>query len=268
MKAGLLCALLFLEYTDAWMSANLNRRALMSPTVMQAQKSGSFFNPVPEKSDDDGNDSKSSDSSAKGEGESNNNPSLSDDPVQANLDEILRKRKQPSLASQPSTINGKPTAGQGFGDVSEKTNKHKLKAKSNKPYVGIGPRTLDDPTKPYVGIGPRTLNDPTKPEYDDQGYTLYADEDTGKKSRVFEALVEYPCHFTLKIVGANEGMFVQEMVALVAESCKVSTMEVPHSTRTIGKWMSITVKAPVESAEMLYQLYEDVDRDPRVKFKF
>ena len=123
--------------------------------------------------------------------------------------------------------------------------------------------------KPFVGIGP-PLNDVTAPEYDDQGYTLYADELTGKKSRVFEALVEYPCDFTLKIVGANEGDFVTEMLALVAASCRVpvNALEGKWTSRLSGKWTSITVQAPVQSADMLYALYEDVDRDPRVKFKF
>ena len=125
-------------------------------------------------------------------------------------------------------------------------------------------------TKPFVAIGPpdTRLNDPSKPEYDDQGYTLYADEKTGKKSRVFEALVDYPCDFTMKIVGANEGTFVQEIVAVVAEACAVEADAVPHTTRAMGKWTSVTVKAPVKSAEMLYSLYEKVDLDPRVKFKF
>lgn len=128
---------------------------------------------------------------------------------------------------------------------------------------------LDSGHKPFVGIGP-PLNDVTKPEYDEQGYTLYADERTGKKSRVFEALVEYPCDFTLKIVGANEGQFVTDIVQLVAESCEVS-IEALHgkwTTRLNGKWTSVTVQAPVQSADMLYSLYQTIDRDPRVKFKF
>mmetsp|Transcript_17467 Transcript_17467/g.48458 ORF Transcript_17467/g.48458 Transcript_17467/m.48458 type:complete len:176 (-) Transcript_17467:2170-2697(-) len=125
-------------------------------------------------------------------------------------------------------------------------------------------------SKPYVAIGPpdKRVNDPTKPEYDDQGYTLYSDEKTGEKSRVFEALVDYPCIFTMKIVGANEGAFVEEMVALVAEACETELANVTHSTRVMGKWMSVTVKTPIQSAEMLYSLYAKVDQDPRVKFKF
>ena len=121
--------------------------------------------------------------------------------------------------------------------------------------------------KTFVGIG-KPLNDINKPEFDDQGYTLYADEETGEKSRVFEALVEYPSIFKMKIIGQNESTFAKDMVQIVADSCSVSTSKVKYSERTNGKWLSITVHAPVESAEMLYSLYENVDKDPRVKFKF
>lgn len=112
------------------------------------------------------------------------------------------------------------------------------------------------------------INDPTKPEFDDQGYTLYTDKITGKKSRVFEALVEYPCDFTMKIVGANEGLFVEEIVAVVAEACESEPGQISYQTRAVGKWTSVTVQAPVKSSEMLYTLYEKIDLDPRVKFKF
>ena len=140
--------------------------------------------------------------------------------------------------------------------------------------VGFGkPSPALSTVKSYIGVGPpdkpkKPVNDVTKPEYDDQGYTLYQDEQTGEKSRVFEALVDYPCTFTMKIVGANEGAFVEEMVDVVATSCNVDTDQVPYTTKQMGKWTSVTVQAPVENAEMLYSLYENIDRDPRVKFKF
>jgi putative lipoic acid-binding regulatory protein len=124
--------------------------------------------------------------------------------------------------------------------------------------------------KSYTAIGPpdRRVNDVTRPEYDKDGYTLYEDEETGEKSRVFEALVDYPCDFTLKIVGANKKGFIEDMVQTVADSCRVAPDDIPFSTKVNGKWTSVTVKAPVESAEMLYMLYENIDKDPRVKFKF
>ena len=81
-------------------------------------------------------------------------------------------------------------------------------------------------------------------------------------------MIDYPCEFKMKIIGANEGSFATEMVQVVADTCKVESDVVKYSERKNGKWISVTVYAPVESAEMLYTLYENIDRDPRVKFKF
>jgi hypothetical protein len=55
---------------------------------------------------------------------------------------------------------------------------------------------------------------------------------------------------------------------VVAESCRVEAHTIFHTVRYTGKWASVTVKAPVESSKMLYELYENIDKDPRVKFKF
>lgn len=235
---------------------------------MNTKPSGAFFHPVPD--DDNNNDSDSDNDNDANEqredsyqfsskGSSNNEEDEEyDENLDTSLEKLIKERQKPSLASQPSTINGIPTSqtGVGLGGSQSQAQKKKKEEQSQKPYVGIG-----TPDKP--------LNDVTRPEYDDQGYTLYADEETGEKSRVFEALVEYPCEFTMKIVGANEGTFVAEILQVVAESCEVSDVgDIRHSTRTMGKWTSVTVEAPVQSAEMLYQLYENVDRDPRVKFKF
>ena len=121
----------------------------------------------------------------------------------------------------------------------------------------------------FVGIG-KPLNDIQNPEYDANGYTLYADETTGEKKRVFEALVEYPSVFKMKIVGQDDEneTFAQEIVQTIAKSCGVDISMVKHSKRKNGKWTSVTVHAPVRDADMLYSLYEDVDQNPRVKFKF
>ena len=123
--------------------------------------------------------------------------------------------------------------------------------------------------KSFVGIG-KPLNDVQNPEYDENGYTLYADETTGEKKRVFEALVEYPSVFKMKIVGQDDEKesFAPEIVEVVAKSCGVEESMVKHTMRKNGKWTSVTVHAPVKSADMLYSLYENVDKNPRVKFKF
>lgn len=123
--------------------------------------------------------------------------------------------------------------------------------------------------KSFVGIG-KPLNDVQNPEYDENGYTLYADETTGEKKRVFEALVEYPSIFKMKIVGQDDEKesFAPEIVEIVAKSCGVEESMVKHTMRKNGKWTSVTVHAPVKSADMLYSLYANVDKNPRVKFKF
>merc|ERR1712174_9244 len=112
-------------------------------------------------------------------------------------------------------------------------------------------------------MGEKKLNDINNPEYDDQGYTLYTNEKTGEKKRVFEALVQYPCKFKIKIIGENESSFTSEMVQVVADSCNVDVDSIQYTNRKRGKWISVTVHAPVESAEMLYMLYENIDKDPR-----
>lgn len=214
------------------------RSRMVQPPQMAPRdgQAGSFFHKVPGDDDDD-------------------------DTGEIDMDEainkLIKKRKGAPRAAQPSTINGVPTSetGTGFGKPPNK-NISDDEMKSSKPYIPIGP-----PDTPQI-------NNPSKPEFDDQGYTLYTDKETGKKSRVFEALVEYPCDFTMKIVGANEGSFVSDMVGIVAEACEATPDDIQHSVRAMGKWTSVSVEAPVKSAEMLYALYEKLDLDPRVRFKF
>eukprot|EP00550_Attheya_septentrionalis_P002728 CAMPEP_0198291000 /NCGR_PEP_ID=MMETSP1449-20131203/8669_1 /TAXON_ID=420275 /ORGANISM="Attheya septentrionalis, Strain CCMP2084" /LENGTH=281 /DNA_ID=CAMNT_0043989581 /DNA_START=224 /DNA_END=1069 /DNA_ORIENTATION=+ len=223
---------------------------------------GSFFNPVPQDDGTNPNDEEeevvNQESPAPSPEATQSDDDADDtgdmDTFDLSVADLLRKRRAKPIASEPSTIGGVPTSkASGFGKtvVSET----RIQTSSRSSFVQIGPPDN------------KRLNDVTNPERDDQGYTLYADERTGEKKRVFEALVQYPCEFTMKIVGANEGAFTAEIVNVVAESCEVDTQEIVFSERHNGKWTSITVKAPVKSAEMLYLIYENIDRDPRVKYK-
>jgi putative lipoic acid-binding regulatory protein len=267
-------------------TATMQHRRSSHPLVLRLTPdgpAGSFFHPVPDSSDDDDDDNEDDGDKIINEQVLDSSSSTDKEHVVVDDDddsaaipefddavtELLRRRMQPPRASRPSTINGVPTEKiKGFGKAgvsggaSSSTSKS-TKKKSKKPYIEIG---ADATAKSIIPVNP--INDPSKPEVDDQGYTLYTDEQTGQKSRVFDALVDYPCKFTLKIVGVNEGTFVQDIVGLVADACKVSPTEIDHSTKMMGKWTSITVQAPVASSVMLYSLYEKVDLDPRVKFKF
>eukprot|EP00551_Chaetoceros_affinis_P003043 CAMPEP_0203658050 /NCGR_PEP_ID=MMETSP0088-20131115/47139_1 /ASSEMBLY_ACC=CAM_ASM_001087 /TAXON_ID=426623 /ORGANISM="Chaetoceros affinis, Strain CCMP159" /LENGTH=228 /DNA_ID=CAMNT_0050519615 /DNA_START=456 /DNA_END=1139 /DNA_ORIENTATION=- len=222
--------------------------------------SGSFFNQVPNDKSNDGNGNvNGNDESSNETNNSGDDASAALDPFEASMAELMRKRNKKPLASKPSTLGGVPTSkATGFGKQARGPQiVNKIQSTSN----------ASGNKQSFIGIG-KPLNDVNNPEYDDQGYTLYANEETGEKQRVFEALIEYPCEFKMKIIGANEGTFAKEMVQVVADSCNVESDVVKFSERTNGKWTSVTVFAPVESAEMLYSLYENIDRDPRVKFKF
>jgi putative lipoic acid-binding regulatory protein len=58
------------------------------------------------------------------------------------------------------------------------------------------------------------------------------------------------------------------MVQVVANGCEKDVSDIDFSTKVMGKWIGVSVEAPVENAEMLYSLYKNVDKDPRVTFKF
>mmetsp|Transcript_27110 Transcript_27110/g.46087 ORF Transcript_27110/g.46087 Transcript_27110/m.46087 type:complete len:275 (-) Transcript_27110:96-920(-) len=209
--------------------------------------SGSFFNPVPPPSSEP-TDSKPN-------------------------DDMLIEDSTSSSLSAAASISG--TDMEMFQEIIKKTTlsreggKGFSKTTSTTDHAAPTVIKTTDEKKSFVGIG-KPLNDVQNPEYDENGYTLYADETTGEKKRVFEALVEYPSVFKMKIVGQDDEKesFAPEIVDIVAKSCGVELSMVKHSLRKNGKWTSVTVHAPVKSADMLYSLYENVDKNPRVKFKF
>ena len=209
-------------------------------------KAGSFFNEVPP---------------PKEESDNNN-------------DDTSIENEITSSTSQPVTFSGddsdmfeqiiqqtKLNTGGGFAKTTSTTN-----------HVPSSPSIIQSPSdsKSFIGIG-KPLNDIQNPETDSEGYTIYTDETTGEKSRVFEALIDYPNIFKMKIVGRDPDepdKFTPDIVNTVATSCGVDISMVKYTEKTKGKWISVTVHAPVRDADMLYSLYENVDKDPRVKFKF
>ena len=204
--------------------------------------SGSFFNEVPPPKLDDDAPSSISDGATIESSQENNidtTPIFPGDDVEM-FEQIIQQTKL-------------SRGGKGFSKTTSTT-------------TYVAPSIIRPPgdSKSFVGIG-QPLNDIQNPEYEENGYTMYTDETTGEKSRVFEALVEYPSIFKMKIVGKDDGKFESDIVDVVAKSCGVEKSMVKHTQRKNGKWTSVTVHAPVRDADMLYALYENVDKDPRVK---
>ena len=90
------------------------------------------------------------------------------------------------------------------------------------------------------------------------------------QSRVFDRLVDYPCTFQIKVIGLRQGQFTTDMVDIISRVTSKPSEEIKFSIRksSAEKYISVSIDAPVASADMLYECYEALEKDPRVKFKF
>lgn len=78
--------------------------------------------------------------------------------------------------------------------------------------------------------------------------------------RAFDELVDFPCVFTFKVVGVNEGHFLDDISAAVARVLDTQTQYVKTSFRDKGKYRSITLRAPVNTANQIYDVYAIIDK--------
>jgi putative lipoic acid-binding regulatory protein len=77
--------------------------------------------------------------------------------------------------------------------------------------------------------------------------------------RPFDALVDFPCVFTFKVVGVREGEFLDDISDAVARVLKTERRHLKTSFRDRGKYRSITLSAPVNCAEQIYDVYAVID---------
>lgn len=93
-------------------------------------------------------------------------------------------------------------------------------------------------------------------------------EPSGKPGSSWDHLVDFPCVFTFKVIGVAQGAFANDIIDSVATALEMDRKFLKTSFRDKGKYRSITVDAPVNSSEQIYNVYAAIGRDPRVKFKF
>ena len=79
--------------------------------------------------------------------------------------------------------------------------------------------------------------------------------------------VEYPTTIEIKVIGDNEGPFVQDIVQLCAENSGMNVDDIQVRWRDKGKYRAITLRLDFQNAEQVYAVYAAVDRDPRVRYK-
>lgn len=100
------------------------------------------------------------------------------------------------------------------------------------------------------------------------------------KRRIIEELVQFPTDFEFKIVGLRQGDFTADVAGLVAGALqRVENLDVRNTSsmdervrvtkvRDRGKYRSVTIVAFCETGAQVYSVYEALERDPRVLFKF
>jgi putative lipoic acid-binding regulatory protein len=86
-------------------------------------------------------------------------------------------------------------------------------------------------------------------------------------AKVFEKLVEYPCEFTIKVIGFDDETFAADMCRYIAGVVDKPASDIEFSKNDSKQktYTSVTIKAPVASADELYECYAVLRQDPRVK---
>ena len=86
-------------------------------------------------------------------------------------------------------------------------------------------------------------------------------------AKVFEKLVEYPCEFTIKVIGFDDETFASDMCRYIAGVVDKPASDIEFSKNDSKQktYTSVTIKAPVASAAELYECYAVLRQDPRVK---
>mmetsp|Transcript_31609 Transcript_31609/g.51538 ORF Transcript_31609/g.51538 Transcript_31609/m.51538 type:complete len:201 (+) Transcript_31609:23-625(+) len=158
----------------------------------------------------------------------------------------------------------------GFGKPDPNKKQQQQKDKVAKPDPSVLPTTGDlfsqlNPSAQTSAskLNPRVMTDPATGEQT----VNYANPKVGD-FQVFDSLICYPTDFQIKVIGDGRDNFVEDMVKLAAEATNMRPELVTHSTKESGKWTSVTLNLYVTSSDQLYKAYEEIDKDPRVRFKF
>lgn len=94
------------------------------------------------------------------------------------------------------------------------------------------------------------------------------DEYKKNGQNIFENTIDFPCEFQFKIIGTNDITFLSDTLNTVAKSIGDSPNSIKHSTKITsgGKYLSITMSPMFISSKQIYDVYEEISKDSRVKF--
>ncbi|PLX86393.1 MAG: hypothetical protein C0618_09170 [Desulfuromonas sp.] len=79
-----------------------------------------------------------------------------------------------------------------------------------------------------------------------------------KKEHSAETLIEFPCHYQFKVVGAGGEQFRNAVVAAVERSLPVSADAVKVKPSKTGSYQSVSVVVTVHNYDQLKSIYADL----------
>jgi putative lipoic acid-binding regulatory protein len=86
------------------------------------------------------------------------------------------------------------------------------------------------------------------------------------RKRILDETVKFPNSFIIKVIGTNEGDFLNTILQIISKTSHIPLSEVVPTVKENGKFLSITVNPTFHSADAVYATYSELSKDKRVKF--
>jgi len=82
-----------------------------------------------------------------------------------------------------------------------------------------------------------------------------------------QSLIEYPCRFPIKVMGANTAEFLSAMVVIArAFEPGFDESSLEHRPSRAGNYLGLTISIHVTSREQLDEVYRTLTTHPLVKY--
>ncbi|MFJ1267517.1 YbeD family protein [Legionella lytica] len=79
-------------------------------------------------------------------------------------------------------------------------------------------------------------------------------------------LIEFPCHFPIKIMGKNSPKFLEEIREITLKHFpEIEQEKITHKPSKENNFLAITVVVYAENQGMLDAFYQDVTKHPDIK---
>ncbi|MDD2832510.1 MAG: DUF493 domain-containing protein [Methylotenera sp.] len=90
---------------------------------------------------------------------------------------------------------------------------------------------------------------------------------TNNAPQTTPALIEFPCHFAIKVMGETHDSFTSTIVEVIQSIAPdFSAEHITMRASSAGKYISLTCTVHVESQAQLDNIYRVISAHPLVKF--